>query len=320
MPMLAVYICPHTVMSSLGTASDCFSLANQFSNPPLFKILKVSHNGQPVTTAYGEIKVDGDLKSAEKADIFLIPAIGQQIATVIKDNQPLLHWLHQQAVQGKQQLASLCSAAFVLAAAGTLDGHAATTHWALADKFRQTFPRVKLTIEQLVTHDGQILCSGGAQAGVDLCLHIIRLYGGDWLARQVASALVVDYGRGLQTRFVPRLPPPQQQDLALASLQRWLEQHYAQTVTLEAMAERLHCSPRTLLRRFKDATGLTPNDYLQRVRISAAESRLAESRQTIEQIAAQVGYENRAAFAKLFKQMTGETPAAYRQRVVNAQA
>lgn len=85
------------------------------------------------------------------------------------------------------------------------------------------------------------------------------------------------------------------------------------------MAQQLHCSPRTVIRRFKEATQLTPHDYLQRVRISAAESLLAEAHYTIDQIATQVGYEDRTAFAKLFKQMTGETPAAYRRRFLTQQ-
>lgn len=311
MLMIAVYVCPHTIMSSLGMAMDCFNLANQFAKQPLFKVHKFSHNGLAVTTPYGELSVDGDLASADNADLVLLPAIGAQVQQVINNNPELLAWLAQHQ---DKKMASVCSAAFLLATAGLLTGHRATTHWHLAENFRRNFPRVRLEIEQLMTHDGTRFCSGGGQAGIDLCLYLIQLYGGDWLARQVASVLVMDYGRGLQTRFVPRLPMPQNRDVAIASLQRWLEQHYGQVLSLEAMAEQLHYSPRTLLRRFKEATGLTPNDYLQRVRISAAEALLANNHQPVEQIAAEVGYENRAAFSKLFKQLTGETPAAYRQR------
>ncbi len=311
MLVIALYVCPDTIMSSLGTALDCFNLANQFAEQPLFRLHKVSHDGKAVTTAYGEMTVDGDLASAITADIVLIPAIGQQVQKVIQRNAELLTWL---ATHKNKQIGSVCSAAFLLAAAGILNGYRATTHWGLAEQFRHNFPQVRLEIEQLMTHDGLRFCSGGAQAGVDLCLYLIRLYGGDWLARQVAGVLVMDYGRGLQTRFVPRLPALQNRDLAIARLQRWLEQHYAQALCLDDMAAQLHCSPRTLSRRFKEATSLTPNDYLQRVRISAAEALLAENQQAVEQIAMRVGYEDRAAFAKLFKQLTGETPAAYRRR------
>lgn len=311
MPLIAVYVCPHTVMSSLSTALDCFVLANRLSGKTMFRLRKVSADGQPVRTGYGELAVDGGLELAAAADLLLVPAIGQDIDPVLVMNSPLLRWLEQHP---DQPVASICTGAFLLAAGGALDGYRATTHWAMAESFRQRFPRVRLEIDQLLTQDGSRWCSGGALAGIDLCLHLIRQQGGDWLARQVAAVLVMDDGRGLQSRFVPRLPVPQERDPAVANLQRWLEQHHAQTLTLEDMAAQLHCSPRTLLRRFKEATGLTPHDYLQRVRISAAESLLASGRLPVEQVALRVGYENRAAFAKLFKVLTGETPAAYRRR------
>lgn len=311
MTVVAVYVCPQTVVSSLSTAMDCFVAANRLAGKTLFRVRRVSADGQPVPTAYGMLPVDGDLRLAGDADLLLVPAIGQDIDIVLAANRPLLDWLA--AHPGRAQ-ASICTGAFLLAAGGGLDGRRATTHWAMAEEFRRRFPRVRLEPEQLLTHDGDRFCSGGALAGVDLCLHLVAQFGGEWLARQAAAVLVMDYGRGLQSRFVPRLPAPQDRDPAVARLQRWLEQHHAQAVTLEAMAAQLHCSPRTLLRRFKEATGLTPNEYLQRARISAAEALLAAGGLAVEQVALRVGYENRAAFARLFKTLTGETPAAYRRR------
>lgn len=313
---IALVVCSQTVISSLAMAQDCFNLANQLSGQTLFQMHKVSVDGLNVHLKDMQLKMDGDLTLAENADLVLIPAIGANVKAVIESNPSLITWLAKHA---NKHLASLCSAAFVLAASGVLNGYKATTHWHLADHFRRYFPLVNLHPEQLVTHDGLRFCSGGAQAGLDLCLYLIQFYQGDWLARQVASMLVMDYGRGVQTRFVPRLPPVQQQDPALARLQRWLEQHYAQALSLEDMAQQLHCSPRTVIRRFKEAIQLTPHDYLQRVRISAAESLLVEAHYTIDQIATQVGYEDRTAFAKLFKQITGETPAAYRRRFLAQQ-
>ena len=125
------------------------------------------------------------------------------------------------------------------------------------------------------------------------------------------NVLVVDETRGPQRRHMPRLPqlpPAEQDDAAIGRLQRWIEAHHAQPLTLAGMAEQVHCSPRSLLRRFKLATGLTPIDYLQRVRIAAA-----EAQQTVEAVAWSVGYEDRAAFAKAFKRVTGQSPAALRR-------
>src|SRR3989338_11001314 len=115
----------------------------------------------------------------------------------------------------------LCSSAFLLGAAGVLDGRRATTHWALASQFRQRFPLVNLQIEQLVCEDGQLLSSGGANAGLDLCLHLIRQHAGDALAQQAANTLVFDSQRGQQSRFAPLLPAPSK-DCQLASVLQWL--------------------------------------------------------------------------------------------------
>ncbi|WP_331284079.1 GlxA family transcriptional regulator [Pseudomonas anguilliseptica] len=210
-------------------------------------------------------------------------------------------------------MASLCSSAFLLAAAGVLDGRRATTHWALAAQFRQRFPQVNLQIEQLVCEDGNLLSSGGAHAGLDLCLHLIAQHGGDNLAQQVANAMVFDSQRGLQSRFAPLLPA-HSSDGQLTPVLQWMQRHHGENIDLNRLAAQANCSSRTLLRRFKASTGLTPNDYLQRVRISAAQ-RALRSPASLEQIAAQVGYADRATFAKLFKQLCGESPGAFRKRL-----
>ena len=120
--------------------------------------------------------------------------------------------------------------------------------------------------------------------------------------------------RGQQTRFQPLLPTPRQDDPALLDLLRWLQRRHAESIDLEMLAARLHCSTRTLLRRFKAATGLTPIDYLQRLRISAAQGALHQPQPSLEQVALAVGYQDRATFARLFKQLCGETPGAFRKR------
>ena len=308
---VALYICPQTVCSSLSMAQDAFGLANRLHGTALFQLQRFSLDGAPVQLDFARIAVDGGLALAERADLLILPATGSAVEQTLTANATLLPWLAQRR---HQQLASLCSSAFLLAAAGLLDGRRATTHWALAAAFARRFPRVRLQAEQLLTEDGGLFCSGGAQAGLDLCLHLIARHGGDWLAQQVANALVVERQRGLQSRFAPLLPDSND-DATLAPLLHWLRQHHAEPIDLARLAEQAHCSPRTLLRRFKAATGLTPSDYLQRLRISAAQQALARSKASLERIAAAVGYADRATFAKRFKQLSGETPGAFRKRM-----
>ena len=310
---IALYLCPQTVLSSLSMADDAFRLANQLAGEALFALQRVSIDGQPVQLGYARLQVDGDLQLAESADLLLIPATGSALDRILQHNAALLAWLAQRPQH--QQLASLCSSACLLAAAGQLEGRRATTHWTLAEQFRQRFPGVRLQIDELFTEDANRFCSGGAQAGLDLCLQLIARHAGDWLAQRVAGALVVERERGGQRRFAPLLPLAGHDDPLIGPLLHWLQLNHAQAIDLARLAERAHCSTRTLLRRFKAATGLTPNDYLQRLRISAAQSALRNPARSLEQVAAQVGYADRATFAKLFKQLCGETPGAFRKRL-----
>lgn len=307
---IALYVCPQTVCSSLSMAQDAFSLANRLADTPCFELQRFSLDGQPVQLEFAQIQVDGGLQLAEQADLLIVPATGSAIRKTLESNAGLLPWL---ARRDRQQVASLCSSAFLLAAAGLLDGRQATTHWALAEAFCRHFPQVKLRSDLLLTEDGPLFCSGGAQAGLDLCLHLIARHAGEWLAQQVASAMVIDRQRGTQTRFAPLLPSSE--DKTLAPLLSWLREHHAEAIDLNRLAQQAHCSARTLLRRFKQATGLTPGDYLQRLRISVAQQALADSAQSLEQIASEVGFADRASFAKRFKQLCAETPGAFRKRM-----
>lgn len=128
-----------------------------------------------------------------------------------------------------------------------------------------------------------------------------------------AAALVIERQRGTQTRFAPLLPD--NTDQSLAPLLTWLHEQHGEVIDLNRLAQQAHCSVRTLLRRFRQATGLTPGDYLQRLRISVAQQALADSGSSLEQIASQVGFADRATFAKRFKQLCGETLGAFRKRM-----
>ncbi|HUE93616.1 GlxA family transcriptional regulator [Pseudomonas sp.] len=313
MPKIALYVCPQTRCSSLSMAMDAFALANSLSGQAQFELQRFSLDGQAVDLGFARVRVDGDLSLAATADCLLLPATGSAIDSTLSSNAALLPWLAQRPPS--QQLASLCSSAFLLAATGLLDGRRATTHWALAGQFRRRFPQVELQIEQLLCHDGNLLSSGGAQAGLDLCLYLIGQQAGAELAQQVANALVFDSQRGSQARYAPLLPTQPVQDSQLAALLQWMQRHQGQSIDLKRLADQASCSPRTLLRRFKAGTGLTPNDYLQRLRISSAQQALLNPANSLEQIAAQVGYADRATFAKLFKQLCGETPGAFRRRM-----
>ncbi|WP_370599968.1 GlxA family transcriptional regulator [Pseudomonas nitroreducens] len=315
---IALFVCPQTLCSSLGLAMDAFHLANRLAGRRLFEVLRVSADGMPVALSFGHIEVEGGLDLASDCSLLLIPATGPDVAATCRANQPLLAWLR--AAPTGVELGSLCSSAFLLAEAGVLDGRRATTHWALEAAFRERYPQVNLDIDALCTEDGGRLCSGGAQAGLDLCLYLIERHAGAALARRAAATLVFEHGRGRQRRFTPLLPEPVPEGSALAPLLEWLEDNYAEPFDLAALAQRAHCSTRTLLRRFREQLGMTPNDYVQRLRIASAQEALGDPGRSLERIASDIGYADRASFARLFKQLCGETPGAFRQRLLGRSA
>ncbi len=301
MIQVAVFVSAQTVCSSLSQICDAFSLANRLAGQRLFTLQRFSVDGQSVALDYAQIQVSGDLASAESADLIVLPATGSDIDNLLAQNTRLLAWLARRPPT--QQLASVCSAAFLLAAAGLLDGGPATTHWALADNFRRRFPNVQLDERVLISQQQNRFCSGGAQAGLDLCLHLIDWHASPWLAQRVAAALVVERHRGLQSRFQPLLPEARQDDAGISALLLWLQTHHAQALDLEQLATRLHCSTRSLLRRFKAATGLTPIDYLHLRHSSTAQSAWHQPQPALEQVAVVVGCQDRATFARLFKHL-----------------
>lgn len=313
---VAIYLCRHSVVSSVMAAMDAMRLANRLAGRSVFALKRFSVDGNTVLGVDAALPVDGDLSVLDGADLVILPAIGAQVDVVIGENRALIERMAGLPMRSTQpvQLASLCSGAFLLAASGVVDGRRATTHWSLDAAFRQRFPKVRLNIDAAMTHDGPVLCSGGAQAGLDLCLYLVELHGGRELARRTAEALVYELDRGPQSQYRLLVPANQHDDSVVWALQQWINVHYAENLSLQCLADQAHITERTLLRRFKAATGLTPNDYVQRVRLEAAKARLELAGSSIDEIVAAVGYEDRATFSRLFKRLTGQTPAGYRER------
>jgi transcriptional regulator GlxA family with amidase domain len=171
-----------------------------------------------------------------------------------------------------------------------------------------------MTSSENLTHDGNLVCSGGSLAAVDACLYVVQLLAGRDMAREVARMMVTDVHRGPQTLYMPPHGWRQHADAEVRELEAFIVAHHADSFTLDDLAARIHVSVRTLQRRFLTATGMTPIQYQQAVRIERGKDLLESDQLPVQEIAAQVGYQDRVAFGRLFKKVTGMTPAAYRQR------
>ena len=197
---------------------------------------------------------------------------------------------------------------------GILDGHDATTHWGVAEIFRQRYPKVRWQTEQFVTEDGRLFCSGGVYASIDLSLYLVEKFCGHEIALKCAKSLLLSMPRGRQSGYsVVQLSRPHSDD-KIRKTEEYLQQHFDSDISIDRLAERAGMGPRNFIRRFKAATGRVPGAYVQTLRVSAAKEMLENGASSIQAVSSKIGYDDIGFFRNLFKRHTGMTPGEYRER------
>ena len=214
------------------------------------------------------------------------------------------------------RVASLCTGAFVLAAAGLLDGRPATTHWAWADQLATRYPRVALDPRVLYVDDGDVLTSAGTSAGLDLCLHLVRTHHGTQVANAIARHMVAPAHRdGGQAQYLPS-PVPAHPDHGTGRLQEsmdWMRSHLQRPITVAELAARCHLSPRQYVRRFGETTGTSPYRWLLDQRITRARELLETDTGSVEDIAHRCGFRDATTLRSHFRRRLATTPTQYRR-------
>lgn len=309
---VGVLVCRHVSLASLGLLMDIFRMANQLPGAHRFELTRVSEDGAAVAHQDGDLRVDGDVHLLAVMDLVVVPSMWTEGPKAVAQHPRLVQAL--KALPESVLVVAMCSGTYLLAATGRLSNKRATTHWMLADGLQARYPDIEVDSEQNLIQQGSLICSGGSLAGVDACLHAVQLLTDRRTARALANLLVTDLNRGPQSRFMPSLGLRRHGDKEVKWLQDRLEAHCEAPVSLEGMAALIHVSARTLQRRFLAATGMTPMQYLQAVRIECSKDLLESERLPVPEIAARVGYQDRVAFGRLFKKLVGMTPAAYRQK------
>lgn len=281
---------------------------------PRFRVTTASIDGRAVDCD-GSIRIQpvAALKDIHKTDLIFIPSTGISLDDVAERNAPVVPWLKRWHKRGAA-VASVCSGVGLVAATGLLDGKRGTTHWGLAEQFRQKYPKVKWMPELMVTEDRGLYCGGGVNASLDLSLHLVEHFCGHDVAMQSAKALLIETPRAWQAGFAVVPLKTVHSDETISSAQEWLHQNFHRTFSLEAPARRVGMSLRNFIRRFKHATGDSPLIYLQKLRIAAAKRLLESDHRTMQEISDAVGYQDVAFFRQLFERHTGASPSAYRQR------
>lgn len=300
-------------------AMEVLSAANLFADSPCFEVVLASLDGQAVMTWGGQrLEVDCSVAQVARTDLVLIPGFLFTLKEVLPTFAAYGPWLREQHVRGAV-LASMCTAAFLLAETGLLQGLRATTHWAFTEFFRRRYAQVCLDEGQILCEENRLITCGGATAAMDLMLHLIRRFGSAELAYTCGKYLLIDTGRTEQSVYAMWSLPKSHGDSEILRVQHWLEQHFTESLVIDEVARRFGFGVRNFKRRFKDATGHTPIGYLQTLRLERAKQMLESTRMTLDSITYAVGYEDSNSFRRLFQQRVGMLPAAYRKKFLIVQ-
>jgi len=270
--------------------------------------VRVCGEAKDIKAGAFDLRVPWDLSHLSDADTVIVPGLDNPMSPISDEVLDAL----RAAAAGGARMASICSGAFVLAAAGLLDGLHATTHWLAAPQLASRYPGVTVDPNVLFVDNGQILTSAGAAAGIDLCLHMVRCDHGAAVAADAARLAVMPLAReGGQAQFILSEPPSSPE--ALQPLLSWLSQNLAQPLQLEDIAQWAAMSTRTLSRRFLAQTGTTPLQWLLALRVRRAQELLEKTALSIEQVASASGFGSAAAFRDRFSRVVGTSPMAYRR-------
>jgi transcriptional regulator GlxA family with amidase domain len=250
-------------------------------------------------------------------DIIIVPSVLLGAPGWTTGRYPeLVDWTSRMHAQGAL-LCSACSGLFLLAETGLFDGRDATVHWGYADAFAKVFPRVPLQPERVLVVAGdreELVTSGASMTWHDLVLYLIARHVGATAAQTVARSFALQWHHDGLSPYIVFQGRQDHGDAAVAGAQAWLSTHFSVASPVEEMVRRSGLAERTFKRRFSEATGLAPIEYVQRLRIEDAKRRLERTDASVDEVSWQVGYEDAAFFRRLFKRTTGMTPGAYRKR------
>jgi transcriptional regulator GlxA family with amidase domain len=301
--------------STLHGLTDMFSVATKLARDavgPNAPILRVSHWLPGTSGNRIECVFDTHPGLDHRLVVVIVPGSWEGEPAADTKRQ-LASWLIENHLAGST-LCSVCGGAFILAETGLLSGRAATTHWDFTRSLAERFPDIKVDEDRIVVEDGNFITAGGVLAWTDLGLKLVDRHLGPSIMLATARYMLVD-PPGREQRFYSNFAPKLHHgDRAIVKVQHWLQNLSEGQPTIAGMAEVAGLEVRTFLRRFQKATGFSPTDYYQRLRVGKARELLEFGGGTVDVVARAIGYEDPASFRRVFKKVTGMNPRDYRRR------
>ena len=311
------------VRSSVAGPADALEIASRLArlrDPTMaapFESRVINARGQSSVTTSQGLQLQGLHGPETEVDLLLVPGVMHETAHELhrgaQDSGPELDYLRQLAERGTT-IAAACTGTFLLAASGLLDGYRATTSWWLAAAFRRHFPHVQLEADQLVVRDRQLVTTGAATAVYEYILQVVAEVGGHELAQQTSNMLVIDRERQSQAPYVSLAMIERPRHSLSEKAERYLRRALDSELSVSALAEHCGVSERSLLRHFRAHHGVTPLEYIQRLRVERAKAMLESTHLSLEEIVERCGYSDVSSFRKLFKRAASLTPGEYRER------
>lgn len=305
-------------LSSIVGAYKIFSRANDYYKKTGRKeLFKIQLAGLAKKVDYYEglfsVKPHTHISAITKTNLIIVPSLNHNYDKAVKGNKAMVEWIANQYKNGAE-VATICTGAFLLASSGLLDGKTCSTHWAAADNFRSAFPEVNLQTDNLITDENGIYTNGGAYSFLNLILYLVEKYYDRQTAIFCSKVFQIEMDRKSQSAFTIFTGQKQHGDEMVMKVQTYIEGNLQQKISVEELSAKFAVGRRNFDRRFIKATGNTPIEYLQRVKVESAKKAFETSRKTINEVMYEVGYSDIKSFREVFRKITGISPLEYRGR------
>ena len=310
------YACGQSMGLSLGLTQDVFAYASQLQEKQTgigFRSLLMTRDGLPAQSFSGwQVPADCSLDTDEQPDLVILHSLWGDIDPVLAEQQALYSKLRQWHEQGIPIMAA-STATFLLAEAGLLNERMCTTHWHRQAQLQERYPALNVRPDRFITATGELYCSAGMNAALEIMVYLLKRQASKEIGEAVEKTFLVDFRSAYQGESLQLGQHTSHRDEAILAIQQWLDMHYHTRFTLQDLAQRASMSLRTFKRRFKDATGESPLQYIQQLRLEQGCELLKHSQQSVAEIAWTVGYEDPGHFNRLFQRRFGNSPARWRQ-------